>query len=143
MCVDQAPLCRWGTEIDAHPDEADVTALLTTFVPRATAVWDVKRRLTQQATTNAERTEQLAALDAPEEPSASELREMAQELQRVGEDATLLRSIALVGCSVVLLTCARPWSACQPGAVRSCSLRLCVCVSVGVEQARPPGGLDE
>ena len=116
---------RWGTEIDAYPDDEDALALLTTHAARAKAVWDVKRALAQRAVTKAERAEQAAALGAPEPASAAEVQETAREVVRAGKDTKLLRSVALAGCAVVLLMHASPWSACQPRAVRARAAPIC------------------
>jgi hypothetical protein len=96
--------CRWGTQIDIMPDDDDARVLLLEHVPRASHIWQKRTQLASQGKTNDQRKAQLAAVDAPAEPTGGELMATVGDMRRLeGLEQSTLESIALVGLHVVVL----------------------------------------
>jgi hypothetical protein len=94
--------CRWGSKVDAVPDDADAEALLLHQVPRAVSLWETRVHLAQCASTAPDRKAQLEDLQAPDTPSDKEIEATVAGLREIaGERAC--EAVALARCNVLLL----------------------------------------
>jgi phage baseplate assembly protein W len=122
--------CRWGSKVDAVPDDADAETLLLHQVPRAVSLWGTRVKLAHLTATAAERKAQVRDVHHPDAPSNKEVEATVAGVREVAGADDSCEAVALAGCTVLLLL---PPSSAAEACISQVLLRVRISVCSGFE----------